>query len=145
MKLHFSRPGIALTYLSKPFFNQRTGSLFFVAYFSIFLCLPLIKSIPTAQWVFQCTLVQKNKMLRDKWARFVRTHRANFTPQGRFMVCSEHFGEECFKRSLDVEGSQLPLRPGSIPTIWMKQMSQELCSSRSVRTCKKVSTCFLLF
>ena len=29
IKLHFSRPSIALTYLFKPFFNQRTGSLFF--------------------------------------------------------------------------------------------------------------------
>jgi len=84
----------------------------------------------------------KNKTLRDKWARFMRTHQANFTPQGS----SEHFGEECFfERSLHVKGSPRTLRPGSIPTIWMKQISQEQCSSRSVQTRKKVSTCFLLF
>lgn len=84
----------------------------------------------------------KNKTLRDKWARFMRTHQANFTPQGS----SEHFGEECFfERSLHVKGSPRTLRPGSIPTIWMKQISQEQCSLRSVQTRKKVSTCFLLF
>lgn len=84
----------------------------------------------------------KNKSARDKWARFVRTHRANFNPQGRFMVCSEHFGEDCFERSLHFEGSQRTLRPGSVPTIWIKQSSQEPSSSRSVRNRKKVSTCF---
>jgi len=93
--------------------------------------------------VFQCTLVPKTRQ-RAKWARFVRTHRANFTPQRRFMVSSEHFGQECFERSLHVEGSQRTLRPGSVPTIWMKQKSQEPCSLRSVQSRKKVSTCFLL-
>lgn len=82
----------------------------------------------------------KNKSARDKWARFVRTHRANFSPQRRFMVCSEHFAEECFERSLHVEGSQRTLRPGSVPSIWMNKTSQEPCTSRSVRTRKKVST-----
>ena len=87
----------------------------------------------------------KNKSARDKWARFVRTHRANFNPRGRFMVCSEHFAEECFERSLHVEGSQRTLRPGSVPSIWMNKNSEEPPTSRSVRTRKKVSTCFLLF
>lgn len=87
----------------------------------------------------------KNKTVCDKWARFVRMHRANFTPQGQFMVCFEHFGEECFERSLHVKASQRTLCPGSIPTIWMKQNSQEPCSLRSVWTRKKVSTRFLLF
>ena len=87
----------------------------------------------------------KNKSARDKWARFVRTHRANFNPRGRFMVCSEHFAEECFERSLLIEGSQRTLRPGSIPSIWMNKNSEEPPTSRSVQTRKKVSTCFLLF
>lgn len=82
----------------------------------------------------------KNKSARDKWARFVRTHRANFNPQRRFMVFSEHFAEECFERSLHVEGSQRTPRPGSVPSIWMNKTSQEPCTSRSVRTRKKVST-----
>ncbi|XP_068741986.1 THAP domain-containing protein 10-like [Montipora capricornis] len=80
----------------------------------------------------------KNKSARDKWARFVRTHRANFNPQGRFMVCSEHFAEECFERSLHVEGSQRTLRPGSVPSIWRNKYSHEPSTSRSVRTRKKV-------
>jgi len=61
------------------------------------------------------------------------------------MVCSEHFGEEYFERSLHVKASQRTLRPGSIPTIWMKQNSQEPCSLRSVRARKKVGTHLLLF
>lgn len=87
----------------------------------------------------------KNKSARDKWARFVRTHRANFNPQGRFMVCSEHFVEECFERSLHFEGSQRTLRPGSVPSVRMNKNFQEPATSRSVRTRKKVSTCFLTF
>ncbi|KAK2548302.1 hypothetical protein P5673_031534 [Acropora cervicornis] len=53
------------------------------------------------------------------------------------MVCSEHFAEECFERSLHVKGSQGTLRPGSVPFIWMNKNSQEPSTSRSVRTCKK--------
>ena len=74
----------------------------------------------------------KNKSARDKWARFVRTRRANFNPRGRFMVCSEHFAEECFKRGLHVEGSQRTLRPGSVPSIWMNKNSEKPSTSRSV-------------
>ena len=87
----------------------------------------------------------KNKSARDKWARFVRTHRANFNPRGRFMICSEQFAEEYFERSLHVERSQRTLRPGSVPSIWMNKNSEEPPTSRSVRTRKEVSACFLLF
>ncbi|XP_068743820.1 uncharacterized protein [Montipora capricornis] len=54
------------------------------------------------------------------------------------MVCSEHFAEECFERSLHVEGSQRTLRPGSVPSIWRNKYSHEPSTSRSVRTRKKV-------
>ena len=61
------------------------------------------------------------------------------------MVCSEHFAEECFERSLHV-GSQQTLRPGSIPSIWMSQDSQakEPSTSRSVQTRKKVKHMLLV-
>ena len=96
-------------------------------------------NIPNLEGRISVHISPKNKRARDKWARFVRTHR------GRFMVCSEHFAEECFERSLHVEGSQRTLRPGSVPSIWMNNNSEEPSTSRSVRTRKKVSTCFLLF
>ena len=86
-----------------------------------------------------------NKGDRDKWVRFVRTHRVNFSPSGRFMICSKHFDKDCFERSLYMEGWQRTLRPGSVPTIWTNQTFQEPPSSRSVRKRKKVSTCSLLF
>lgn len=87
-----------------------------------------------------------SKSMRDKWLRFVRTHRVNFSPTGRFVVCSDHFNLESFERSFHVEGSRRTLRPGSFPTIWRKLPSQEPSSSRRVRTRRKVklvsiSTC----
>ena len=41
-------------------------------------------------------------------------------PKGRFMVCSEHFNEDCFKRLFHMEGNIRRLEPGSIPTVWRK-------------------------
>ena len=32
-------------------------------------------------------------------------HRKNFNPKGQFMVCSEHFNEDCFKRLFHMEGN----------------------------------------
>ncbi|KAJ7331122.1 THAP domain containing [Desmophyllum pertusum] len=78
-----------------------------------------------------------SKSMRDKWLRFVRTHRVNFSPTGRFVVCSDHFNLESFERSFHVEGSRRTLRPGSFPTIWKKLPSQEPSSSRRVRTRRK--------
>ena len=69
---------------------------------------------------------------RDQWVRFVRTHRANFTPKGIFTVCSVHFEESCFERILHVEGYQRRIRPHSIPTIWRKGPEKPL-SERSRR------------
>jgi len=73
-----------------------------------------------------------NKSDGDKWVRFVRTHRANFNPAGRFMVCSEHFDETCFGRTIHFEGSRRYLLPHSVPTIWKKVVEQPL-SQRSRR------------
>ncbi len=55
---------------------------------------------------------------RDKWVRFVRLHRANFDTKAKFSICSVHFQEDCFERTLHVEGSQRRLLPRSVPTIW---------------------------
>ena len=46
---------------------------------------------------------------QPKWLRFVWTHRKDFQPQGRFVVCSDHFEEHCFEQSF---------MPGAVPTIW---------------------------
>ena len=40
--------------------------------------------------------------------------------KGRFMVSSEHFTEDCFRRLFHMEGNVRRLQPGSIPTIWRK-------------------------
>lgn len=58
--------------------------------------------------------------LYAKWKAFVCLHRKNFNPKGRFMVCSEHFTEDCFRRLFHMEGNVRRLQPGSIPTVWRK-------------------------
>ena len=59
-------------------------------------------------------------------------HRKNFNPKGRFMVCSEHFNKDCFKRLFHMEGNAKRLEPRCIPTVWRKsELSAEvevLCS-----------------
>ena len=70
--------------------------------------------------------------VRDQWLRFVRTHRANFAPRGIFVVCSEHFTENCFERGLRVDGSKRTIRSHAIPTVW-KKGSEKLSSARSRR------------
>ena len=86
---------------------------------------------------------------RDQWLRFVRTHRANFTPRGIFVVCSVHFEENCFERVVHVEGEQRRIRPHSIPTIWRKGPEKPFSarSRRKVRTstCSFVSLLTKLF
>jgi len=69
--------------------------------------------------------------VRDQWVRFVRTHRANFNPTGRFGVCSEHFDDKSFQRAVYVEGSSRRIVPGAIPTIWKK--GSEVRSDRDRR------------
>jgi hypothetical protein len=60
----------------------------------------------------------KDKRTLSKWCKFVKTHRLNFDPCGRFVICSEHFENSCFRRKFHVEGSPRILSPGSVPTIW---------------------------
>ena len=79
------------------------------------------------------------KRTRNAWVRFVRTHRANFNPEGRFVVCSEHFEPHCLEKTLHVEGFRRFLISGSIPTIWKKGTAQPASSSaRKVRAQRKV-------
>ena len=59
-----------------------------------------------------------DKTIYAKWKRFVRTHRANFDPVDRFVVCSVHFEGSCFERPIHIKGQKRVLKTGSIPTIW---------------------------
>ena len=79
-----------------------------------------------------------DKSTRDAWVRFVRTHRANFKTEGRFMICSEHFEPNSFERTVHIEGCRRFLLPRSIPTVWTtKNIKSKPTSARSRR---KVST-----
>ena len=82
------------------------------------------------------------KSERDKWLRFVRTHRANFNPTGKFVVCSVHFAEECFSRAIHMEGCSRHLIPGSVPTIWKIEPEKP---SNSKRQHRKVSLVYLMY
>ena len=53
-------------------------------------------------------------------SRFVKTHQANFTTQGRFMTCLDNFEDRCFERSIYVKGFIRRLLLGSVATIWGK-------------------------
>ena len=89
-----------------------------------------------------------NKTECDKWKRFVKLHRANFDQSGRFGVCSDHFEESCFSRSLHVEGSFRRLLPGSVPTKWLRKSSlteQEAISNRSRRQVSPRNSVFFVF
>ena len=71
------------------------------------------------------------KTERDKWVRFVRTHRKNFAPEGRFMICSAHFEENCFTRAF-YSDFRRQIKHASVPTIWRKAM-QKAGAQRSTR------------
>ena len=60
--------------------------------------------------------------VRDQWLRFVRTHRANFAPRGIFVICSEHFTENCFERGLHVDRSKRTIRSHAINGLESKQL-----------------------
>ena len=55
-----------------------------------------------------------NTGLYAKWKAFVCL---KFNPKGRFMVCSEHFNKDCFKRLFHMEGNVRRLEPVSIPIV----------------------------
>ena len=58
----------------------------------------------------------------SSWKRFVASDRKNFNPTGRFVVCSEHFTDDCFARSFHVGGSMKRLVQGAIPSVWKKKI-----------------------
>ena len=57
-----------------------------------------------------------DKTLCVKWKALVNTHRAHFKPDGRFTVCSDHFSQDLFERSVHVDGAVRRLKKGSFPT-----------------------------
>jgi len=57
----------------------------------------------------------------EKGIVFELTHSTNFNPRGIFVGCSDHFTDECFQRTVHVEGSQRSIIPLSILTIWKKR------------------------
>lgn len=78
---------------------------------------------------------------RSKWATWIRQHRKNFSPTGRFMVCSKHFKNDCFLRSSDSSSLRRQLIPGSVPCIWKpaEERNIEIKSARTLRQERKVS------
>ena len=56
----------------------------------------------------------------SSWKRFVSSHRKNFNPTGRFVVCSEHITDDCFARSYHLGASMKRLVQGAIPSVWKK-------------------------
>ena len=76
------------------------------------------------------------------WKRFVSSHRKNFNPTGRFVVCSDHFTDDCFARSYHVGGTMKRLVQGAVPSVWKKNM--KIGSSRDHRMvsfcCKLIYT-----
>lgn len=86
-----------------------------------------------------------NPSLRAQWKRFVSAHRANFNLAGRFVICSEHFTEDCFARMIHVGGAMKRLQPSSVPTIWRKKDKEPSTSSRDRRMFQKhMKSCILL-
>ena len=54
--------------------------------------------------------------------RFVSSHRKNFNPTDRFVVCSEHITDDYFARCYHVEASMKRLVQGAIPSVWKKKL-----------------------
>ena len=83
-----------------------------------------------------------NPSLRSQWKRFISTHWANFNPPGRFVVCSQHFTEDCFARTIHVGGAMKHLQPSSALTIQRKKDKEPSTSSCD---CLMVSVFHMLF
>ena len=60
-----------------------------------------------------------DRSLSLKWKAFVSTYRAQFNPDGRFVVCSDQLLQDCFERSFYLQGFR-SLKQGSIPAIWQR-------------------------
>ena len=50
------------------------------------------------------------------------SHRKNFNPIGRFVVCSEHITDDSFARSYHVGASMKRLVQGAIPSVWKTKL-----------------------
>lgn len=79
-----------------------------------------------------------DKLTCALWKRFVRTHRANFDPDSRFVVCSVHFEESYFERSVHMKGQKRIIRPRSIATIWKSSGNEQVSSTATNRGRRKV-------
>ena len=78
---------------------------------------------------------------RKIWLTFVRTHRQNFTPSGRFVICSVHFSKDCFERRYVGEsGSPRRLREDANLTIWKPKLTHIPESKRSRRRVSAYNT-----
>ena len=66
------------------------------------------------------------------WKRFVSSRRKNLNPTGCFVVCSDHFTDDCFARSYHVGGTMKRLVLGAIPSVLKKKMKTK-GSSRNRR------------
>ena len=70
-------------------------------------------------------------------------HRKDFNTRERFGICSDHFSEDCFARSLHVKGSLRRLQQGSLPSIWKKENTTTEVSA-SARSRRQVSFVFII-
>ena len=64
----------------------------------------------------------------SSWKRFVSSHRKNFDPTCRFVVCSKHITDDCLAKSYHVGGSMKRLVEGAIPSVWKKKLKSYLVS-----------------
>lgn len=66
-----------------------------------------------------------DEIIRGKWERFVRKHRANFIATKSSVLCSDHFEPSCYERVLNLEEEQQRryLKKDAVPTIDVVQYS----------------------
>ena len=136
--------GLGVTSSTPP--SQKTPVIARVKYITV-VC-PKVIIMPASRCVVQfCSnranreagvsihLCPMNKSQRNVWVNFVKTHRANFNPVGRFVICSDHFNDDCFERThFGLEsGSLRRLKPGSVPTMWKKKTVPSPISQRNRR------------
>lgn len=63
-------------------------------------------------YVYPCSSFPKDEKRRKKWIQFLKT--PEFIPKRSTVLCSYHFGEDCFDRTSKVK---VRLLPTAIPTI----------------------------
>ena len=73
--------------------------------------------------------------IRVLWVQFVKTHRVNFNPTGRFVICSAHFDDQCFeRRHIETKGRSLRrLKNDVYPSIWKQKTKPSPLSKRGQR------------